>query len=50
MRDRSGPGGFWRNLRDSDAGAARTALRAVTNLTRRLRGRPCCGHPGEPGC
>jgi hypothetical protein len=50
MSDRSGPGNFWRNLRQSDAGAARTALRAVTNLTRRLRGRPCCGHPGEPGC
>jgi|GEM_PF-1704916 hypothetical protein len=50
MGDRSSPGSFWRNLRESDAGAARTALRAVTNLTRRLRGRPCCGHPGEPGC
>jgi hypothetical protein len=50
MGDRSGPGSFWRNLRQSDAGAARTALRAVTNLTRRLRGRPCCSHPGEPGC
>jgi hypothetical protein len=50
MGDRTGPGRFWRNLRDSDAGAARTALRAVTNLTRRLRGHPCCGHPGEPGC
>lgn len=50
MSDRSGPGNFRRNLRGSDAGAARTALRAVTNLTRRLRGKPCCGHPGEPGC
>jgi hypothetical protein len=50
MSGRSSPGNFWRNLRESDAGAARTALRAVTNLTRRLRGKPCCGHPGEPGC
>jgi hypothetical protein len=50
MGDRSGPGSFWRNLRDADTGAARTALKAVTNLGRRLRGRPCCGHPGEPGC
>jgi hypothetical protein len=50
MSDRSGPGNFWRNLRDSDAGAARTALLAVRNLTRRLRGAACCGHPGEPGC
>ena len=50
MGDRFDPLGFWSNLRDSDVGAARTALTAVTNLTRRLRGRPCCGHPGEPGC
>jgi hypothetical protein len=50
MSDRSGPGAFWRNIRESDAGAARTALRAAVNLTRRLRGKPCCGHPGEPGC
>ena len=41
---------FWRNLRDSDEGTARTALKAVRNLARRRRGRPCCGHPGEPGC
>jgi hypothetical protein len=41
---------FWRNLRGADRGPAWTALTAVRNLTRRLRGRPCCGHPGEPGC
>jgi len=45
-----GPGNFWRNLRDSDLGPARTTLRLMVNMTRRLRGRPCCGHPGEPGC
>ena len=50
MSDQPTPGAFWRNLRASDLGARRTALRAVSNLARRLRGRPCCGHPGEPGC
>lgn len=22
----------------------------LRNASRRRRGRPCCGHPGEPGC
>ncbi|HEX8133342.1 MAG TPA: hypothetical protein VF880_07920 [Actinomycetes bacterium] len=44
------PEDFWRNVRHADQGTVRTALQVVRNLGRRLRGRPCCGHPGEPGC
>jgi hypothetical protein len=50
MSGQPSPGNMWRNLRDSDLGPARTALRLVVNAARRLRGKPCCGHPGEPGC
>jgi hypothetical protein len=44
------PGSFWRNLRDADLNPPRKALRLAVNMTRRLRGDACCGHPGEPGC
>jgi hypothetical protein len=50
MSDPHGPRAYWRNLRDSDLGAVQTTVRLVANMTRRLRGRSCCGHPGEPGC
>ena len=28
----------------------RKAALAIRNITARLRGQRCCGHPGEPGC
>jgi hypothetical protein len=46
----AGPNQFWENLRGSREGTVRTAFTLARNLARRLRGSPCCGHPGQPGC
>ena len=44
-----GPGAFMDNLRQP-VGSLRKLGLVARNLARRLRGRGCCGHPGEPGC
>ena len=40
---------FMRNLR-RPMPAALKAREFARNMLARLRGKGCCGHPGEPGC
>ncbi|MBE0477081.1 MAG: hypothetical protein IBX62_08300 [Coriobacteriia bacterium] len=40
---------FLRNLRQPMPLPRKMAL-TLRNTLKRLAGRPCCGHPGEPGC
>jgi len=49
MAGQRGPGAFMDNLRQP-VGSLRKLGLVARNLARRLRGRGCCGHPGEPGC
>jgi len=41
---------WFTNWNSSDLPLAKRAALATRNLSKRLRGKPCCGHPGEPGC
>ncbi|MBV8527359.1 MAG: hypothetical protein JOZ75_03500 [Candidatus Dormibacteraeota bacterium] len=42
---------FIQNWRDSDASLPEKLRETVANqLTKVRTGRPCCGHPGQPGC
>lgn len=41
----------WRNYRDYDASWVTRLRLGVVNQAVKIRtGKPCCGHPGEPGC
>lgn len=46
---RAGIGAYLDNLRQPMPLPSKLWLIA-RNLTLRLRGQACCGHPGEPGC
>jgi hypothetical protein len=52
--DHGRSGAWWRdwvsNWAGYDAPFGTKARLAARNLARRARFRPCCGHPGEPGC
>lgn len=51
MAGRRSIGNFVSNWDESPLPAARKALLAARNLSRRiLRLDACCGRPGEPGC
>jgi len=49
---RSGAGwrGWISNWTEYDAPFGTKARLAARNLGRRARLKPCCGHPGQPGC
>ncbi|MBI4260934.1 MAG: hypothetical protein HY658_10250 [Actinobacteria bacterium] len=38
------------NWTEYDAPVGRKVAIGMRNAALRLRGKPCCGHPGEPGC
>ena len=44
------PGQLISNWHDYRAPVGTKLGLAARNLARRLMGRTCCGHPGEPGC
>jgi hypothetical protein len=52
--ERRPSGTWWRdpisNWSSYDAPFGTKARMAARNIGRRARLKPCCGHPGEPGC